>query len=103
MKQPDLAKSSTKETTPWLIWREEVLAEAARMGFHAGTWQEYNERIRRAYLAGEPVWMMAVELRDSGHARRIAERGDREVNELRHAVHAGLGIKAKRRKEGKRS
>ncbi len=69
MTSPNTQLTSTAETTPFIIWKHEVECEAVRLGADVASVREsHRARIIRAYQAGEPVWMVAAELRDVAFA-----------------------------------
>jgi hypothetical protein len=68
-----MQNKATKVGTPYTIWKEYVRAEV-----HASDadLKPYASRLQAAYNAGEPVWMMADELKHRLKYTAIAKRAD---------------------------
>jgi hypothetical protein len=74
---------NTRETTPWLIWIDSVIA-LARCSVEQ--LEPHRERMLRAYQNGEAVWMAASALELCVQQRAIGERADREASGLARMV-----------------
>lgn len=81
----DYRANADKDSATFLIWADNVIGLAG-VTFEAST--PYRDRMMRAYTAGEPVWMMADELRQRIPAAKRALRSASETRFLRSIVAA---------------
>jgi hypothetical protein len=71
----DYRANSTKETTPWLIWIDNVLGLAKASHDDVA---HFRDRLQRAYQAGEAAWMAADEVQLRLKQKKLHDRGEQD-------------------------